>query len=368
MLSLGIALLMLASVAPVVAAQPVTIMSFNAENLFDANDDPANLGENSYLPLELKRKRGALHELACDAYYDGYPDFLAQCKTLDWSEEVYARKLERLGAVIGAVLPKPDVIVLQEVENKRVLDDLVSRHLASYGYRVIQLDSSETFHNRGIDVGILTRLELAGEPTAHRIDFGADASRCGYAVRDILAVPLSLPDGETLHVFGVHFTPGARQLACRIRAFEKLNELGSALPSESLALAAGDFNFNCEDAVSDSVTELLQVGGWIASPLFRHGCGVPGSFRNNPSSIEHFASWSFLDLIIVSATLSPATPTPRNWFADIGSFSTVVVHPEQIGTDAENLGYVFPRWFDPVTGHGISDHFPVMMRLMTRRR
>jgi endonuclease/exonuclease/phosphatase family metal-dependent hydrolase len=349
------------------AAQSVTIMSFNAENLFDASDDLENPGENLYLPLALKQKRGRLHDIACDAYYGGYPDFLKQCKTLDWNEQVYARKLQRLAEVIGAVMPRPDVIVLQEVENRQVLEDLVSRHLTGDGYLVIQLDTSEKLHNRGIDVGILSRLDLAAAPTAYRVDFGDDGERCGFAVRDILAAPLKLPDGETLYVFGVHFSPGAQRLPCRLHAFRKLNNLASALPLGSLAVAAGDFNFNCVDAVSDAVVELLREGAWYASPLFTHGCSLAGSFRDYAVQINKAGQWSFLDMILVSPTLNPAMPTSRNWFADLGSFSTVVVHPEQVGVDAENRGYVFPQWFQPTTGHGVSDHFPVTIRLMPRR-
>ena len=66
------------SVSAVALAQPVTVMSFNAENLFDTHDDRENPGENTYLPLALKNKRRPLHDIACDAYYKGHPSFLDQ--------------------------------------------------------------------------------------------------------------------------------------------------------------------------------------------------------------------------------------------------------------------------------------------------
>lgn len=355
------------SVSAVALAQPVTVMSFNAENLFDTHDDRENPGENTYLPLALKNKRRPLHDIACDAYYKGHPSFLDQCKTLDWNDQVYAKKLERLAGVIKALTPRPDVIVMQEVENKQVLDDLVGRNLPGDAYRVIQLDTSEKIHNRGIDVGMLTRLELAGKPTAHRVYFGSDGKFCGGAVRDILAVPLRLPDGETLHIFGVHLTPGDTRLVCRIHAIKRLNELAARLPQGSLAMAVGDFNIGCKEVTTDTVTELLAEGGWFASPIISHGCDFPGSFHSYESPPATPEEWSFLDLILVSAALNPEMPTSKNWFADLGSFATVIVDPEQVAVDEENQGYIVPQLFDPVTGHGVSDHFPVIMRLMTRR-
>ena len=69
-------------------------------------------------------------------------------------------------------------------------------------------------------------------------------------------------------------------------------------------------------------------------------------------------------MILVSAELSPTRPSTKNWFADLGSFGTVVVQSEQVGVD--DYGYVRPRWFDPATGRGVSDHWPVAIRLHTR--
>jgi hypothetical protein len=72
-------------------------------------------------------------------------------------------------------------------------------------------------------------------------------------------------------------------------------------------------------------------------------------------------------MILISAELSPTVPTTANWFADLGSFGTVIVHSEQVRVDDEDRGVVLPQWFDPTTGRGVSDHFPVIIRLMTRR-
>jgi hypothetical protein len=128
--------------------------------------------------------------------------------------------------VIKALPATPDIIVMLETVNRRVLEDLVDRHLP--GYEIVQLDTSDKPVSRGIDVGLLTRLPLTEAPTAHPVLFGGDDEVCGKT-RDILLAPLRLPDGETLHVFGVHFPCGGNPIQCLIRAFRVLNELAEGL-------------------------------------------------------------------------------------------------------------------------------------------
>jgi hypothetical protein len=94
-------------------------------------------------------------------------------------------KLKNIADVILAMPELPDVLMVQETENRLVLEELVSRHLADKGYEIIQLDMSDKPISRGIDVGILTRLKIVGSPTAHKVDFGNDAKTCG-ATRDIV--------------------------------------------------------------------------------------------------------------------------------------------------------------------------------------
>ncbi|MGA7454147.1 MAG: hypothetical protein WBW73_23755 [Rhodoplanes sp.] len=147
----------------------------------------------------------------------------------------------------------------------------------------------------------------------------------------------------------------------------QLSELAADLPAGSLALAAGDFNINCNEAGGDAFTRLLLRGNWYASPLLRHSCTAPGSSKFVDRLLHNWNTWFFLDMIIVSPELSVTRPSSKNWFADLGSFGTLVVHPEQVQVDERNEGYVEPRRFDPETGRGVSDHWPVGIWLMKRR-
>ena len=98
-------------------------MAFNAENLFDTADDPDNPRDDTYLPLSVKRRNGTQHEKRCEQYNKAafYQD---QCKSLNWDEQTYGMKLQRYAEVLKAMPQMPDVLVIPETENKRVLEDL----------------------------------------------------------------------------------------------------------------------------------------------------------------------------------------------------------------------------------------------------
>jgi hypothetical protein len=82
-----------------------TVMSWNVQNLFDAVDDGTE-----------------------------YPEFDPGRE--DWNENLYRKRLERTAGVIrNSGRDSPDLVILQEIENVRVLDDLASGPLRKEGYR-----------------------------------------------------------------------------------------------------------------------------------------------------------------------------------------------------------------------------------------
>ena len=72
-----------------VAASPVTVMTFNVENLFDAMDD-AGKNDHTYLPVTMKQD--AEHIAFCDAIE--VPLWRSDCLELDWNEDAVAFKLQ----------------------------------------------------------------------------------------------------------------------------------------------------------------------------------------------------------------------------------------------------------------------------------
>ncbi|WP_051441040.1 endonuclease/exonuclease/phosphatase family metal-dependent hydrolase (plasmid) [Ensifer sp. WSM1721] len=340
----------------------VSVMAFNAENLFDTEDDAANGGDDTYLPLAVKRASPD-HEAKCRANNDS--DFyIRQCISLDWSEAVLTTKLNALAAVLTAASPTPDILIMPETENLAIVQRLNAALPEDRRYdTIVQLDTTSVTDDRGIDVAILSRFALSAPATAHPIDFGNDKELCG-GTRDIIEAPLALPDGKVLHVFGVHFPSGSNPLICRQRAAAELNRIRALLPADALAIAGGDFNFNCSETQGALFERIVRHGKWGVPPAVRAGCEEPGSNKHTDRSFGTWFTWSYLDFFLVSENMLAEQPSTSGWFANLGAFRTLVGTGEQIETNSQ--GYVSPRRFDAASGSGVSDHWPVMIDLVSR--
>ncbi|AWM13565.1 endonuclease/exonuclease/phosphatase family protein [Flavobacterium sp. NRK F10] len=105
-----------------------TVAFYNFENLFDTIKDPVNYDEE-YTPAN------------------------------GWTSENYKKKLDNLARVISElgisdVQKNPPVVIgCSEIENRRVLEDLVNQpRIKNLGYSIIHFDSPD---KRGIDVALL---------------------------------------------------------------------------------------------------------------------------------------------------------------------------------------------------------------------
>ncbi|THK36745.1 endonuclease/exonuclease/phosphatase family protein [Ensifer sp. MPMI2T] len=358
----GCALLAMSTMVDAQAFHRVSVMAFNVENLFDTDDDASNSGDDTYLPLSVKQANPD-HEANCRANNES--DFYAQqCISLDWSENVLQKKLDAVAGVINAAAPAPDILILSETENRAVVERLNSNLPEVRRFEtVVQLDSTSVISDRGIDVAILSRFPLAGAATAHKVDFGRDTELC-RGTRDIVEAPLTLPDGKVLHVFGVHLPSGSNPLVCREHAMRTLNEIRRKLAEDALALAGGDFNVNCSETKGDLFGRMVSHGKWGIPPEVMSGCTEPGTNKHSDRTFGTWFTWSFLDFFLVSENMLSERPSKSGWFANLGSFRTSVATAAQMETN--NEGYVSTRRFDPVNGAGVSDHWPVMIELLTR--
>ncbi len=145
---------------------PMRVMTWNVKNLFDSEDDPDT--------------------------FDDVP-----------SDADVVRKLNDLEAVIRSV--NPDFVALQEVENEAIVGRLAEQ-VSDLGYE--HYGVVDAFDGRGIDVGYMTRLPLAGSPmvTSHigerfPLPDGSDET---YYTRDALEVFVDV-GGATVGVIIVHF-------------------------------------------------------------------------------------------------------------------------------------------------------------------
>lgn len=267
----------------------ISVMAYNVENLFDEVND------------------GLRNETIITA-------------------EVLTKKIDQISKGILQVQGKgPDILILEEVENLRVLNKLNEKLKPADYQTVALLDSND---ERGIDVGIMSRFPLAGKVTLHPMPF-ADVN----PTRGILEVPLKLSNNKIIHVFAVHFPSQANPTGQRKQAAEYLRMLMNQVSRDEYAIAGGDFNIiKDEEEKNHYFAEIFkdfQVSHFI-------GC------KQCPGTHYYKKDWSFLDALI---------SRDGNLAAD--SIQT----PNRASTQIHKNGS--PRTFEAKTGLGISDHLPI---------
>lgn len=321
--------------------QEVTIMTYNVETLFDNIKEPGK-NDDTYLPIE--QKQTVEHKKKCQMAR--FPKWIDQCLNWDWSNKVVEVKLQRIAEAIQQVNKGagPDILLLQEVENKAILERLNKEH--QLGFREIVL--IEGRDSRGIDVAIMSKLDLVGVPSLHYVPFEKFSRDQREDSRGILEATFRLFDSSLLTVFSVHFPAPFHPVEMRKESLEFLNDLLTKLPKDRLVIAGGDFNIPIEE---DEKTQILSE---YVEPLWRiahkEGCesckGTTYYTKNN--------TWSFLDMILISRSID----SHQVWSFDSSQVQVANFRPQQRDKDGR------PADFDPVARTGTSDHWPLVIKLI----
>ena len=340
------ALLAACSSTPPTATQSVSIMTFNVENLFDTADDP---GKDDATVLPLAAKQNAAHRAGCAKIeVERWRD---QCLNWDWNEHMLARKLQVLADAILQVNDGrgADIVALQEVENRAILERLRRDYLAAAGYRpAILIEGGDA---RGIDVAFLSRLPQAAPAVLHGVDFDDDvAAARKLDTRGILEASFRLPDGTVLTGFAAHFPAPFHPTAMRVSSYRALNRLLERLPPGRPAFAAGDFNTTAAEDRDQHLLARFVEPSWTVA--HRIGCGgCPGT--------QYYAaddSWSFLDMILWSPARRGENAT---WHIRADSVQLANMTPAQRKKDGT------PARFEVAAGSGVSDHWPLVAEIQS---
>ena len=236
----------------------VTVATYNVLNLFDEHDDPYHSDEGTGpKPREQREK--------------------------------LAETFRKVNA---------DVIALQEVENRGVLEEFNTTALADLNYREVVL--FEGNDERGIDVAVLSRLPI-GPVTSYRHRPCRDGNgRLGRLRRDLLRVRVEPPESLPFDLFVVHLKSkggGAESTVIRqaeaaaIRSF--LDEILTADPKARF-LICGDFNDTCD---SEPVRTLLSAGPGALHPFFND---IPEAERETYNTAPYK---SMIDFIFASPAM-----------------------------------------------------------------
>jgi hypothetical protein len=313
------------------AKKELVIGWYNVENLFDTIDDP-KIDDNEFLPDS----------------------------ELGWNSLRYQKKLANLAEVISQLGSDngPDLLGMCEVENIRVLRDLVKQDkIKKRHYEIIHFDCAD---KRGIDVACLYDPKKFKIKTAklYPID---DPEVDSFPTREILYIEAEA-EKQTLHLLFNHWPSRRNPEANRLKASKKARAVvDSLLTIDSLApiLLMGDFN---DEPFNKSITEILQADSLIQAPNQLYN--AMATLKNNKieGSIRFKNGWNLIDQFIFSqGILAPKNNKAWKYVPN----SAQVFNPPFIRESAGKYkGNPLRTFVGKRYMGGYSDHFPIYMRLV----
>ena len=269
-------------------ANDYVIGFYNVENLFDTEDDP-HRNDNDYLP-------------------EG---------TYKWTQDKYEKKLDNIASVIKAMASENgkfhSVLGLAEVENRRVLQDLVARKdIKKAGYKIVHYESPDT---RGIDCALLYRpsdFKLTGSevikfnPLDSPVAVDDQYRQPDYKTRHILVVRGTI-EGEQFAFYVAHLPSrlGGKGGDLRSVGAEQIHTHAMKLMKECPGIkivVMGDMN---DDPTDESQVKWLHARETVAktgpedffSPFIK-------MLKDGDGSLEYQGKWNIFDIIEVNSNLA----------------------------------------------------------------
>ncbi|MFZ2339512.1 MAG: endonuclease/exonuclease/phosphatase family protein [Bacteroidales bacterium] len=308
------------------------VMFYNVENLFDTEDDSIK-DDIEFLPGGLMR----------------------------WNKSRYYNKINSVAKVIIAAgeWNPPAIVGLCEIENRKVLGDLVyGTPLSAIGYGIVHEESPDI---RGIDVCMLYRRDLV-TIIDHRLLIPENFQSGEFHSRGVLYAKCAVYT-DTLHVFVNHW-PSRRG---GVLAGEEPREVMARMvrhAADSLCLASdgnakvliiGDFNCTPSDP---QMSELIDPDSAVNCSLTNLSdgkmTGIEGTYR-------YQGTWEMIDQIIVSGRLLDGNKGLATGKEHFGIFS-----PDFLLKNDNKYPGIVP--FSTYRGYsyqgGFSDHLPVLLDLL----
>ncbi len=320
-----------------------TIAFYNVENLFDFEDDPLTFDD------------------------DRTPDGKDH-----WTEEIYEKKLANMAKVISEIGKDvtgttPAIIGLCEIENRRVLEDLLNQEpLVKEDYGIIQFDSPD---RRGIDVALLYRKKLF-IPThykAHELVIydNNDVTKRIFT-RDQLLVS-GMFDGEKLHFIVNHWPSRSggeeRSRPKRIKAAKLNRQIIDSLFSEdpyAKIVTMGDFN---DDPTNASIKKHLKAKRKIENLKIKELYNpMEDMAKKGLGTLAYRDNWNLFDQMIVS------TEFTKKDYSSYRLYKTGIYNNSYlVNSKGRYKGYPYRSFVGGGYTGGYSDHFPVYVYIVKEK-
>jgi endonuclease/exonuclease/phosphatase family metal-dependent hydrolase len=318
-----------------IRARPVRIMFYNVENLFDTYNDSLK-NDEEFLPAGLRR----------------------------WNSARYNKKISSVYKVIVAAgeWSPPAVVGLCEIENRKVIEDLIyNTNLSRYPYGIIHEESPD---ERGIDVCLIFRKDIV-RVLDYQSWIPEGENRMDFNSRSVLYVKCSIMD-DTIHVIINHW-PSRRggvlagedkriSIAAMVR--RAADSLYTEIPGRAKIIIMGDFN---SDPGDPAIQYLVNPEGSVMGSTGLSLTNLAGKKSQRfPGTYRYLGVWEMIDQVIVSDRLINCS---QGLFADSAGFR--IFAPDfLLRYDSKYPGLTT---YSTYKGYryqgGISDHLPVLLDL-----
>lgn len=304
----------------------ISVAFYNVENLFDIVDNEHTL-DRDYTPKGKKK----------------------------WGAFRYEIKIKKIGRAISRIGEEnlqnpPTLIGLAEVENKRVLEDLISdESLERFSYKYIHFDSPD---ERGIDVALLYDSNSFVPLDSYIIPVIIfDSKNTRDYTRDILYVKGEL-NNEIVHLYINHWPSkrsGYDETRLKHIQIAKLihNEIAKLGEENPKIIMMGDFNDN---PIDDSIHNFLVTKNF-QNPMLK-------IYNDGLGSSKFYGKWMLFDQIILS----------KNFFSEnkneyLFKEAFVFNAPFLTNPRGRHKNEPFRTYSGKYYQGGYSDHFPVYILL-----
>ncbi|WP_298417409.1 endonuclease/exonuclease/phosphatase family protein [uncultured Kordia sp.] len=314
-----------------------TIAFYNVENLFDTINDPLKDDEKSPI-MEMQGNRAKVYE-----------DKIA--------------KLARVISDIGYDVSKttPAILGVAEIENKKVLEDLINHpKLKDSDYGIIHFDSPD---KRGIDVGLIYKQDIFQPHSFSKHPLYIYNGDKRVYTRDQLLVSGVL-DGEEIHIIVNHWPSRsggeARSRPKRVKAAELNKRIIDSLQNvdkHAKIFTMGDLN---DDPFNASMKEVLKTkdkrenvkGKDLFNPM-------EAMAKSGNGTLAYRDGWNLFDQIVFTAPLLKKDYSEYRYYK-AGIYNKTYLSNKR----GRYKGYPFRSFSSGSYTGGYSDHFPVYVHLI----
>lgn len=313
------------------------IVSYNVENYYDIENDPKT-ADDEFTPDGMK----------------------------NWSFARYKEKQNHIAQVLTAVggWELPEIVGFCEIENRKVLEDLLKfTSLRRGGYDIVHENSADA---RGVDVGFIYR-RAKFKVLLHEILRPVMVQDTGWHTRDVLYVKGIAIGKDTLHLFmnhwpsrrgGVEASSPKRELVAKL-VRQKVDAILAKNPQANIVIL-GDFNDEFENT---SIRDVLRAKGkeeeLKSGDMYTFMANLSKNWKLG--SEKYGVHWGIIDHVIVS---EPLLHRKEKGFVIPADGAHIYSAPFLLEEDERNFGLMpFRTYGGPRYLGGYSDHLPIYVDL-----